>query len=145
MTSIPASRSARATTLAPRSCPSRPIFETNTRMRPVFMESHLCPWICCSALDLDLVLPQISRQPEPERFERRRRLIGWHQRRLCSLKHLPADTSTETSASLLVGRVLVEGVAYQPRHPTKVRRKRLKVCLYTLCGAEVGDEQRVRL
>src|SRR4051794_34878963 len=33
MTSIPASRSARATTFAPRSWPSRPGFATTTRMR----------------------------------------------------------------------------------------------------------------
>src|SRR5919204_2549703 len=33
MTSIPASRSARAMILAPRSCPSRPGFATTTRMR----------------------------------------------------------------------------------------------------------------
>src|SRR3954469_9871336 len=32
MTSIPASRSAAATTLAPRSCPSRPGFATSTRI-----------------------------------------------------------------------------------------------------------------
>src|SRR5947199_4212136 len=32
MTSIPASRSAAATTFAPRSCPSRPGFATSTRM-----------------------------------------------------------------------------------------------------------------
>src|SRR6266436_9325340 len=32
MTSMPASRSARAMTLAPRSCPSRPGFATNTRI-----------------------------------------------------------------------------------------------------------------
>src|SRR5687768_11113577 len=31
---MPASRSARATTLAPRSCPSRPGLATTTRMRP---------------------------------------------------------------------------------------------------------------
>src|SRR4051812_48520753 len=35
MTSMPASRSARATTLAPRSWPSRPGLATTTRMRPV--------------------------------------------------------------------------------------------------------------
>src|SRR5690348_10468369 len=35
MTSIPASRSARATTLPPRSWPSRPGLATTTRMRPV--------------------------------------------------------------------------------------------------------------
>src|SRR5919108_3634905 len=34
MTSMPASRSARATTLAPRSCPSNPGLATTTRMRP---------------------------------------------------------------------------------------------------------------
>ena len=34
MTSMPASRSARATTLAPRSCPSSPGLATTTRMRP---------------------------------------------------------------------------------------------------------------
>src|SRR6266540_1875348 len=33
MTSMPASRSARATTLAPRSCPSRPGLATTTRIR----------------------------------------------------------------------------------------------------------------
>src|SRR6266571_5133356 len=35
MTSTPASRSARATTLAPRSCPSRPTLATTTRMLPM--------------------------------------------------------------------------------------------------------------
>src|SRR3954447_7644516 len=35
MTSMPASRSARATTFAPRSWPSRPGLATTTRMRPV--------------------------------------------------------------------------------------------------------------
>src|SRR5919108_4234467 len=34
MTSMPASRSALATTLAPRSCPSSPGLATTTRMRP---------------------------------------------------------------------------------------------------------------
>src|SRR5947209_4942524 len=34
MTSMPASRSARAMILAPRSCPSRPGFATTTRMVP---------------------------------------------------------------------------------------------------------------
>src|SRR3954471_9595758 len=34
MTSMPASRSARATTFAPRSCPSKPGLATTTRMRP---------------------------------------------------------------------------------------------------------------
>src|SRR5918998_4212130 len=35
MTSIPASRRARATTLAPRSCPSSPGLATTTRIRPL--------------------------------------------------------------------------------------------------------------
>src|SRR6516165_4665539 len=40
MTSIPASRRARATTFAPRSCPSRPGFATTTRMRSAIATLH---------------------------------------------------------------------------------------------------------
>src|SRR5215468_4145637 len=40
MTSIPASRRARATTLAPWSCPSRPGFATTTRMRSAIATLH---------------------------------------------------------------------------------------------------------
>src|SRR5919109_5319929 len=44
MTSTPASRSARATTLAPRSCPSSPGFATRTRMLPTPASSeYQCP------------------------------------------------------------------------------------------------------
>src|SRR5436305_1774436 len=41
MTSIPASRSARAITLAPRSCPSRPGFATSTRIFRSPIDLHL--------------------------------------------------------------------------------------------------------
>src|SRR6185312_2226893 len=41
-TSMPASRSARATTLAPRSCPSSPGLATTTRMRPL-IEPRVTP------------------------------------------------------------------------------------------------------
>jgi hypothetical protein len=43
MTSIPASRSARAMTLAPRSCPSRPGFAMTTRhfrKRSLYLPTH---------------------------------------------------------------------------------------------------------
>src|SRR6185436_15484625 len=43
MTSIPASRSARATTLAPRSWPSRPGFAMTTRMGRSAMTASLSP------------------------------------------------------------------------------------------------------
>src|SRR2546421_1299392 len=47
MTSIPASRSARATTLAPRSCPSKPGFAISTRIffgiRFASVEERLLP------------------------------------------------------------------------------------------------------
>src|SRR5436305_10956584 len=41
MTSMPASRSARAMTLAPRSCPSRPGLATSTRIFCSAMQHHL--------------------------------------------------------------------------------------------------------
>src|ERR1041384_4475279 len=41
MTSIPASRRARAMTLAPRSCPSRPGLATSTRILCSAMQHHL--------------------------------------------------------------------------------------------------------
>src|SRR6185437_6935348 len=41
MTSMPASRNARATTLAPRSCPSRPGFATTTRIRELIRRLNL--------------------------------------------------------------------------------------------------------
>src|SRR6267143_682108 len=48
MTSIPASRSARATTLAPRSCPSKPGFAISTRIffgiRFASVEERLLPY-----------------------------------------------------------------------------------------------------
>src|SRR6266852_4424906 len=41
MTSMPASRNARAMTLAPRSCPSRPGFATSTRIFRSAIDLHL--------------------------------------------------------------------------------------------------------
>src|SRR5580692_593383 len=53
MTSTPASRSARATTFAPRSWPSSPAFATITRILPMMVSvagtsrepARACPWI----------------------------------------------------------------------------------------------------
>src|SRR3954447_13248805 len=55
---MPASRSARATTLAPRSCPARPGLATTTRIRALIVEG---------SLHFALKVPRAGGSPKPER------------------------------------------------------------------------------
>src|SRR5262249_10298075 len=87
MTSKPASRSARATILAPRSCPSSPGLATTTRMRrslidrpggpdmaprpPTLGRAPAKPWRASG-------LTQDVSSPGPGRGDRRRRRLGGH-------------------------------------------------------------------
>src|SRR6185312_8511528 len=57
MTSMPASRSARATTLTPRSCPSRPTLASSTRIGALMLSSLGL----CTEFRLDLLLHTVYR------------------------------------------------------------------------------------
>src|SRR4029077_16490491 len=63
MTSIPASRSARAMIFAPRSCPSRPGFATTTLIFPVVMRGSICPF-CAPPLEPRGLTPDPPELPE---------------------------------------------------------------------------------
>src|SRR5689334_7857346 len=74
MTSMPASRSARAITLAPRSCPSRPGLATSTRILTSAIDNHLTTGTAISA--------EVSGRPALQRLD------------IQAPPHIPASNAT---------------------------------------------------
>src|SRR6266581_5620173 len=113
MTSMPASRNARAMIFAPRSCPSRPGFATTTLIGP--------------AIGSSLRLPRKRPKPEAKDAAKRALAGGEEAWRGCRRHHRPRGAGNPSTA-LLVERPHARGgetaLSPQRTHDHNLRRTR---------------------